>query len=73
VSVVQRDQAWVNTATADQIVTAQTAGELDQFLGIQTLGEPPAGREELKEWLAAASPEQVTTAYANHQLDPLLS
>lgn len=72
-TAAQRDAAWVNTATAEQIVAAQTAGELDQFLGIRTLGEPPTDREELKEWLAAASPEDVTTAYANHQLDPLLS
>jgi hypothetical protein len=31
----QRDEAWLSTATAEQIVSANDAGELDDLKGVE--------------------------------------
>ena len=41
-SDIQRDQEWVKSATPEQIVQAQRAGELIEYLGgtVNALGNP---------------------------------
>jgi hypothetical protein len=67
---VQRDDAWVKAATAQQIVDAQTAGELDALLGrkprLPTTGQLTA--EDLK----GRSAEEIENARSNEQLSNLL-
>lgn len=53
---MQRDAQWVKAATADEIVAAQTAGELATYLGGQT------AEERAQSAVAAGSVDRVSAA-----------
>ena len=61
-SVPQRDEAWLKAASADQIVAAQTAGELNALLGRKP---PLPTRGQLTEQdLKGRTPEEIERARA---------
>ena len=69
---VQRDGAWVKGSSAEQIVSAQKAGELEGYLGRQVRVDPPTDTADLEQWLTTASSEQIMEAQTAHKLDSLM-
>ncbi|GGK59951.1 hypothetical protein Ppa06_26320 [Planomonospora parontospora subsp. parontospora] len=69
---VQRDEEWLEAATAEEITRALDAGELNELLGRSVPAPlPPEGQADAA-WLASASLEAVSRAYDTGQLDQLL-
>jgi hypothetical protein len=68
---VQRDEAWVRSHTAEEIVAAQEAGELNILLGRPV--PLPKDRQLTEADLVGRSAEEVTAAHAAGQLADILS
>jgi hypothetical protein len=74
VTVQQRDEAWLLTATAEQVHNAHQAGELNQLMGKPlslddapaAAGEAPVQRDQ--GWIDQASPRQLAAAYDRGEL-----
>lgn len=73
---VQRDEAWLKTATPEQIAAAEEAGELDALQGrvVRTFPEVGSipGLQREREWIDAATPDRLAAAYEAGELDAYL-
>lgn len=76
---MQRTATWVKTATAEQIDTAHTAGELDEYLAVSNVAPPPGEVEPVNpegrlivqrgaQWVKAATAEQLAAAVDRGEL-----
>lgn len=70
--VPQRDQAWLTTATPEQVAHAHHAGELAQLLGQPIPRQVAPGAQLTAEQLAQLSPDEVAAAYQAGACDQLL-
>lgn len=68
--VRQRDEAWLRTATPDQVTQARDAGELNELLGRRVPVVPDGQADD--EQLSQMTPEEIARAYDSGQLDELL-
>lgn len=73
---VQRDEAWLATATAEEIAAAYDAGELDAIQGRMVLSGPDIGSvpglQRDQAWVDTATPERIAAAMAVGELDAYL-
>lgn len=69
---VQRDAAWLNSATPEQVAAAHAAGELAALLG-GTVPDIPAEGQLTDEHLRQMTPEQITAAHAAGRLTDVLT
>ena len=78
-TVQQRDEAWLLTATAEQVHVAHQAGELNQVMGMPlplddapaAAGQEPVQRDQA--WIDKATPQQLAAAYDRGELTKYIS
>ena len=72
---MQRDEAWVKSATPEEIHAAFIASELVDYSSVETAPAPlklSDADQALLDWTKAACPEDVVLAQAAGKLDSLL-
>lgn len=73
--VIQRNRAWVEAATAEQIAAALAAGEFEAlFRGDKDIPDSDHGTVPQRDdsWVKAASPDDTADAFAKGELGQLL-
>lgn len=69
----QRGEAWVQSATSEQVYAAHSAGELADYVSAGPEASVLSDADQaVLAWTKAASPEDVVLAQAAGKLDSLL-